>query len=50
MADPLDLFAIEKILENIELEVEPVISSEKSVMNSFCPETKPLSMRTRIFS
>ena len=32
MADPLDLFAIEKILENIELEVEPVISSEKSVM------------------
>ena len=32
MADPLDLFAIEKILENLELEVEPVISSEKSVM------------------
>ncbi len=32
MADPLDLFAIEKILEKVELEVEPVISSEKSVM------------------
>ena len=32
MADPLDLFAIEKILEKVELEVEPVISSEKAVM------------------
>lgn len=32
MADPLDLFAIEKILEKIELEIEPVISSEKSVL------------------
>jgi len=32
MADPLDLFAIEKILEKVELEVEPVISSEKAVL------------------
>ena len=32
MADPLDLFAIEKILEKVELEVEPVISSEKAVI------------------
>lgn len=32
MADPLDLFAIEKILEKVDLEVEPVISSENSVM------------------
>ena len=32
MADPLDLFAIEKILEKVELEVEPVISSENAVM------------------
>lgn len=32
MADPLDLFAIEKILEKLELEVEPVISSESAVM------------------
>ena len=34
MADPLDLFAIEKILEKVELEVEPVISSEKAWMTS----------------
>lgn len=32
MADPLDLFAIEKILEKVEFEIEPVISSENSVM------------------
>ena len=32
MADPLDLFAIETILEKVELEVEPVISSEKAVL------------------
>ncbi len=32
MADPLDLFAIEKILEKIDLEIEPVISSENSVL------------------
>ena len=32
MADPLDLFAIEKILEKVNLEIEPVISSENSVL------------------
>ncbi len=32
MADPLDLFAIEKILEKVDFEIEPVISSENSVM------------------
>lgn len=32
MADPLDLFAIDNILEGNELTIEPVISSEKSVL------------------
>lgn len=32
MADPLDLFAIEKILEKVDYEIEPVISSENSVL------------------
>lgn len=32
MADPLDLFAIDNILEGNELVIEPVISSEKSVL------------------
>jgi len=32
MADPLDLFAIDSILEGNELTIEPVISSEKSVL------------------
>lgn len=32
MADPLDLFAIDKILETAECSIEPVISSEKSII------------------
>ncbi len=32
MADPLDLFAIDKILETAECSIEPVISSETSIM------------------
>ncbi len=31
MADPLDLFAIDKIIETAECSIEPVISSEKSI-------------------
>ncbi len=32
MADPLDLFAIDKIIETAECSIEPVISSETSIM------------------
>lgn len=32
MADPLDLFAIDKIIETAECSIEPVISSEKSII------------------
>ena len=31
MADPLDLFAIDRIIENAECSIEPVISSETSI-------------------
>lgn len=32
MSDPLDLFAIDKIIETVECSIEPVISSENSIM------------------
>ena len=32
MSDPLDLFAIDKIVETAECSIEPVISSENSIM------------------
>ena len=32
MSDPLDLFAIDKIIETAECSIEPVISSENSIM------------------
>ena len=32
MSDPLDLFAIDKIVEDAQCEIEPVISSESSVL------------------
>ena len=32
MSDPLDLFAIDKIIETLECSIEPVISSESSIM------------------
>ncbi len=32
MADPLDLFVIDKIIESAECSIEPVISSEKSIL------------------
>ncbi len=32
MADPLDLFAIDKVLETAECSIEPVISSETSIL------------------
>ena len=32
MADPLDLFAIDKIVESAECSIEPVISSESSIL------------------
>ena len=34
MADPLDLFAIDKIVETAECSIEPVIASEKSILKS----------------
>jgi len=33
MADPLDLFAIDKVIETAECSIEPVISSETSILN-----------------
>ena len=33
MADPLDLFAIDKVIETAECSIEPVVSSEISIMN-----------------
>lgn len=32
MADPLDLFAIDKVIETAECSIEPVVSSEKSII------------------
>ncbi len=32
MADPLDLFAIDKVIESAECSIEPVISSENSIL------------------
>ncbi|MFI3301362.1 MAG: ATPase, T2SS/T4P/T4SS family [Candidatus Gastranaerophilales bacterium] len=32
MADPLDLFAVDKIIETAECSIEPVVSSEASIM------------------
>ena len=32
MADPLDLFAIDKVIESAECSIEPVISSESSIL------------------
>ena len=32
MSDPLDLFAIDKVVETAECSIEPVISSETSIM------------------
>ena len=32
MADPLDLFAIDKVIESAECSIEPVVSSEKSIL------------------
>ena len=34
MADPLDLFAIDKIVEKTGCDIEPVISSETSILKS----------------
>ena len=33
MADPLDLFAIDKVIETAECSIEPVVSSESSILN-----------------
>ena len=33
MADPLDLFAIDKIVESAACSIEPVIATEKSILN-----------------
>ena len=32
MADPRDLFAIDKIMESAECEIDPVLSSEESIL------------------
>ncbi len=41
MADPLDLFAIDKIIETAECSIEPVISSEASIRKKIDEYYKP---------
>ena len=41
MADPLDLFAIDKIIETAECSIEPVISSENSIRKKIEEYYKP---------
>lgn len=41
MADPLDLFAVDKIIEKAECSIEPVISSETSILKKIEEYYKP---------
>lgn len=40
MADPRDLFAIDKIMESAECEIDPVLSSEESILKRLMSHTK----------
>lgn len=46
MADPLDLFAIDKIIETAECSIEPVIASEASIVKRLMSITKLLILLT----
>ena len=50
MADPLDLFAIDKIIETAECSIEPVISSEASILNKIDEYYKTDMMVGEIFT
>lgn len=49
MADPLDLFAIDRIIESAECSIEPVIASEVSIMKKIDEYYKNESMVADIF-
>ena len=49
MADPLDLFAIDRIIESAECSIEPVIASEISIMKKIDEYYKNESMVADIF-
>ncbi|MDR1167686.1 MAG: Flp pilus assembly complex ATPase component TadA [Heliobacteriaceae bacterium] len=50
MADPLDLFAIDKIIETAGCSIEPVISSQSSIMNKINEYYKPDIIVDKIFT
>ncbi len=50
MADPLDLFAIDKIIETAECSIEPVISSESSILKKIDEYYKKDFAITEIFT
>lgn len=50
MADPLDLFAIDKIIESAECSIEPVISSEPGIIKKIDEYYKNDSMVGEIFT
>lgn len=50
MADPLDLFAIDKIIESAECSIEPVISSESAIIKKIDEYYKTDSIVGEIFT
>lgn len=50
MADPLDLFAIDKVIETAECSIEPVISSEKSILKKIDELYKTDTLVEEIFT
>lgn len=44
MADPRDLFAIDKIMETAECEIDPVLSSEESILKKLMNITRLMSL------
>ncbi len=50
MADPLDLFAIDKVIETAECSIEPVVSSEKSILKKIDEYYKTDSAVGEIFT
>ena len=50
MADPLDLFAIDKVIETAECSIEPVISSEKSILKKIEENYKKDELVGEIFT
>lgn len=50
MADPLDLFAIDKIIEKAECTIEPVLSSESSILKKIEESYKKDSSVGKIFT